>query len=98
LTYPQCQLACADELERLVEREGADRIGAFIAEPVQGVGGVIVPPPGYFERIRAICDRHDILHRRRSHGSASKFGMHWGVPDMLVFAKGVTSGYRRSAE
>ena len=45
-TYPSCGLACADELEALVAREGADRIGAVIAEPVQGVGGVVVPPPG----------------------------------------------------
>lgn len=100
LTFPQCGLACADELERIVEREGADSIGAFIAEPVQGVGGVIVPPPGYFERIRAICDRHQILmivdEVITGFGRTGKrFGIeHWkATPDMLVFAKGVTSGY-----
>ena len=60
-TYPACGLACADELEAVIAREGAERIGAVIAEPVQGVGGVVVPPPGWFERIRAICDRHDLL-------------------------------------
>src|SRR4029077_6218624 len=60
-THPACQLACADELEALVAREGADRIGAVIAEPVQGVGGVVIPPAGWFERIKAICDRHDLL-------------------------------------
>jgi putrescine aminotransferase len=100
LQYPGCGVACADELERLIEREGADRIGAFIAEPVQGVGGVIVPPSGYFERIRQICDRHDILfivdEVITGFGRlGKKFGIErWeAVPDMLVFAKGVTSGY-----
>ena len=53
-TYPDCQIACADELERLVEREGPDTVAAFFAEPVQGVGGVIVPPPEWFPRIREI--------------------------------------------
>ncbi len=98
--YPSCGLACADELERVVEREGAARIGAFLAEPVQGVGGVIVPPAGYFERIRAICDRHEILfvvdEVITGFGRlGNAFGiLHWqAVPDMLVFAKGVTSGY-----
>jgi len=100
LTYPQCALACADELERLVEREGADRIGAFIAEPVQGVGGVVAPPPGYFERIREICDRHDILMVVDEVITGfGRLGTWFGIerwktiPDMLVFAKAVTSGY-----
>jgi putrescine aminotransferase len=100
LQYPSCALACADELERLIEREGADRIGAFIAEPVQGVGGVVIPPPGYFERIRAICDRHDILfivdEVITGFGrTGKKFGIErWkAIPDMLGFAKSVTSGY-----
>ena len=98
--YPECALACADELERIVQREGADTIGAFIAEPVQGVGGVIVPPEGYFERIRAICDRYEILlvvdEVITGFGRlGTRFGIEkWdAVPDMIVFAKGVTSGY-----
>ena len=100
LTYPQCGLACADELERIIEREGADTIGAFIAEPVQGVGGVVVPPPGYFERIRAICDKYDVLlvadEVITGFGRlGTRFGIErWKVvPDMIAFAKGVTSGY-----
>jgi adenosylmethionine-8-amino-7-oxononanoate aminotransferase len=99
-TYPSCDLACADTLEELVAREGADRIGAVIVEPVQGVGGVIVPPSGWLERLRAICDRHDILlvvdEVITGFGRLGKsFGIqHSAVtPDMLVFAKGVTSGY-----
>lgn len=100
LRYPSCAVACADELQRLIEREGADRIGAFIAEPVQGVGGVIIPPPDYFERIRRICDRHDVLfivdEVITGFGRTGKtFGIErWkAIPDMLVFAKSVTSGY-----
>jgi len=100
LTYPQCGIACADELERVIQREGADTVGAFIAEPVQGVGGVIVPPPGYFERLRAICDRYDVLmvvdEVITGFGRLGyRFGIErWKVvPDMIAFAKGVTSGY-----
>jgi adenosylmethionine-8-amino-7-oxononanoate aminotransferase len=101
LSYPGCGIACADELERVVEREGADRIAAFIAEPIQGVGGVIVPPPGYFERIREICDRHEILMVVDEvitgfgrTGTAFGIGRWQAIPDLIVFAKGVTSGYQ----
>jgi adenosylmethionine-8-amino-7-oxononanoate aminotransferase len=100
-TYPACGLACADELEALIAREGADRIGAVIAEPVQGVGGVIVPPPGYFERLRAICDRHGLLLAVDEVITGfGRLGTPFGIqrskvtPDLLVFAKAVTSGYQ----
>ncbi len=100
LTYPDCALACADQLERIIQREDAETIGAFIAEPVQGVGGVVVPPPGYFERIRTICDKYDVLMVADEVITGfgrlgTRFGIeHWkAVPDMIVFAKGVTSGY-----
>jgi putrescine aminotransferase len=100
LTYPQCAVACADELEMIIKREGADNIGAFIAEPVQGVGGVVVPPSGYFERIREICDKHEILFVADEVITGfgrlgSNFGVdRWKVsPDMISFAKGVSSGY-----
>jgi len=99
-TYPSCQLACADELERIVEREGADTIGAFIAEPIQGVGGVIVPPAEWLPRIREICSRHNILMtcdevitgfgRTGTMFASTGAGI---TPDILVTAKGVTSGY-----
>jgi putrescine aminotransferase len=101
-TFPSCALACADELEALIAREGAERIGAVIAEPVQGVGGVVVPPPGWFERIRAICDRHEVLlvvdEVITGFGRLGKaFGIQRSkgvTPDLLVFAKAVTSGYQ----
>jgi adenosylmethionine-8-amino-7-oxononanoate aminotransferase len=100
LTYPSCRLACADELERLVEREGADTIAAFIAEPVIGAGGIIPPPNDYFARIREICDRHGILlildEVVTGFGrTGAMFGFErYGVrPDVVTLAKGITSGY-----
>ncbi|MCU0484549.1 MAG: aspartate aminotransferase family protein [Anaerolineales bacterium] len=93
--------AAARLLEETIRREGADTIAAFIAEPVQGVGGVIVPPDDYFSRIRRICDAYDILliadEVITGFGrTGTWFGLHhWNVqPDILVFAKGITSGYQ----
>ncbi len=100
LRYPDCRLACADELERVLEREGADTVAAFLAEPVQGVGGVIVPPPGYFSRIREICNRHSVLFAVDEVITGfGRLGTWFGItrwqttPDLIAFAKGVTSGY-----
>ncbi|CAN7340228.1 aminotransferase [Rhizobium sp. LjRoot30] len=89
------------EFAALIETEGAERIGAFVAEPIQASGGVIVPPPGYLQRMRALCAENDILFiadevvtafGRLGSVFASKdvFGIE---PDMITFAKGVTSGY-----
>jgi len=94
-------VAAADLLEEVIRARGADSIAAFIAEPVQGGGGgVIVPPDDYFPRIRAICDRHDILFIAdeviTGFGRAGRwFAMeHWGVaPDIIQFAKGITGAY-----
>lgn len=92
--------AAARSLEEAILAEGADTIAAFIAEPVQGAGGVIVPPDDYFPAIREVCDRHDVLFiadevitgfGRTGHRFALD---HWGVvPDIMTFAKGITSGY-----
>ena len=93
-------VAAADELERAIQREGADTVAMFLAEPVQGAGGVIVPQDDYFARIREICDRYDVL--LAADEVITGFGRtgtlfaldHWGVePDMMQFAKAVTSGY-----
>lgn len=100
-TYPACDLACADDLERHIERLGADRVAAFAAEPVIGAaGGAIVPPPDYFKRIREICDRHEVLFIADEVMTAigrtgRMFGMdHWGVePDLITLGKGVSAGY-----
>jgi putrescine aminotransferase len=93
-------LAAADELERAILREGPDTVAMFLAEPVQGAGGIIVPPDDYFPRIRQICDKHSVLFVSdeviTGFGRTGKmFGLeHWGVePDLICFAKAITSGY-----
>jgi len=93
-------VAAANQLEAAILGEGPDTVAAFIAEPVQGAGGVIVPPEDYFPRIRAICDRHDVLlisdEVITGFGRTGRwFGLeHYGIePDLMQFAKGITSGY-----
>ncbi|MGM8364735.1 aminotransferase family protein [Virgibacillus sp. W0181] len=89
-----------EALKELIEKEGADTIAAFISEPIQGSGGVNMPPEGYFQEVRKICDENDILFIADEvicgFGRTGKnFGMeHFGVtPDIITMAKGVTSGY-----
>ena len=96
-----CDSLIAD-FEALIARVGADRIGGFIAEPIQASGGIIIPPEGYLFRIWQVCQRHDILFiadevvtafGRLGHwfASLSEFGVQ---PDMITSAKGLTSGYQ----
>ena len=97
-TYPSCKVDCADELERIIKREGAETIGAFVAEPIQGVGGVIVPPKEWLPKIREICSRHNILmvcdEVITGFGrTGTMFASSSAGPDILVSAKGITSGY-----
>ncbi len=90
----------ADEIERTIEFEGADTVCAVFLEPVQNAGGCFPPPPGYFERVREICDRHGVLlvsdevicaFGRLGHMFGSdRYGYR---PDMITCAKGMTSGY-----
>jgi adenosylmethionine-8-amino-7-oxononanoate aminotransferase len=93
-------IGAADAVEEAILHEGADAIAAIIAEPVIGSGGVIVPPPTYFPRLREICDRHNVLliadEVITGFGRTGQwFGLgHWNTkPDLMSFAKGVTSGY-----
>ena len=93
-------VAAANQLEAAILREGPETVGAFIAEPVQGAGGVIIPPDDYFPRIREICDKYEVLliadEVITGFGRTGRwFGLeHYGVePDIMQFAKGVTSGY-----
>ena len=93
-------LAAARALEEAIVREGPDTVAAFIAEPVQGAGGLIVPPDDYFPRVREICDEYEVLFIADE--VITGFGRtgdwfalrRWDVqPDILSFAKGITSGY-----
>jgi putrescine aminotransferase len=90
-----------DGLEREIARIGAENIAAFFVEPVLGAGGVYPPPPGYMEGVAEVCERHDILLVADAVICAfgrlgTWFGVErWGLePDMITFAKGVTSGYQ----
>jgi adenosylmethionine-8-amino-7-oxononanoate aminotransferase len=90
----------ADQIEAMILAEGADTVAAVFLEPVQNSGGCFTPPPGYFQRVREICDRHDVLlvsdevicafGRVGTMFAAERYGF---VPDMITCAKGLTSGY-----
>jgi beta-alanine--pyruvate transaminase len=89
----------ADALQEMADRHGGDTIAAVIVEPVAGSAGVLVPPQGYLEKLRAICDRHGILlifdevitgfGRLGSPFGATYFGV---TPDLMTIAKGLTNG------
>lgn len=91
---------CADELEKLIQQEGADTIAAFIGEPVLGTGGIVPPPQGYWQAIQKVLARHDILLVADEVVTGfgrlgSMFGSaHYGLkPDLITIAKGLTSAY-----
>ena len=96
-----CTLGCADELEQAIIRNGADQIAAFIAEPVIGAAAAASgPPPGYFARIREICDAYDVLLiADEVFTGFGRLGRWFGSerfdirPDILSFAKGISAGY-----
>jgi putrescine---pyruvate transaminase len=100
LTYPACDLACARDVERLVQFEDPSQVMAFIGEPIQQAFGVCAPPREYWPIIREICDRHGILlivdevisgFGRTGTWFASE---HFGIrPDLMTMAKGISSGY-----
>lgn len=96
-----CSLACADDVERVILNEGPEHVAAFIAEPVVGAAAMgMVPDPGYFARVREICDKYDVLlivdevlcgMGRTGRNFAID---HWDVvPDMISCGKGISSGY-----
>jgi 4-aminobutyrate--pyruvate transaminase len=100
MTESEFVAALARELEQTIEREGAETIAAFIGEPVQGAGGVVVPPDGYWPVIAEILERHGILlildEVITGFGrTGTLFGLQqYGLsPDIVSFAKGITSGY-----
>jgi 4-aminobutyrate--pyruvate transaminase len=91
---------CADNLDALIEREGADTVAAFFAEPVMGAGGILIPPATYFEKIQAVLKKHDVLLvADEVICGFGRTGNLWGSetyglkPDILTCAKALTSGY-----
>jgi adenosylmethionine-8-amino-7-oxononanoate aminotransferase len=99
--WPGCDVACADELEEVVRREGAETIAAYVAEPVLGASaGAAVPPEEYTRRARATCTRHGIVYIddevMTGFGRTGRFfGIEWsGVPpDLVTCGKGMSGGY-----
>ena len=97
---PNADGECACWLEAAIEREGAETVAAFIAEPVKGAGGVWTPSDDYFAQVREICDRKEVLfiadevitgYGRTGHWFALE---RWGVqPDIMTMSKAITSGY-----
>ncbi|MGZ4591888.1 MAG: aspartate aminotransferase family protein [Actinomycetes bacterium] len=93
-------LWAANRIEEAIEFEGPDTVAAVFLEPVQNSGGCFPPPPGYFQRVREICDKHDVLlvsdevicafGRLGHYFGATRFGYQ---PDIITCAKGLTSGY-----
>jgi adenosylmethionine-8-amino-7-oxononanoate aminotransferase len=93
-------LWAADEIERAILREGPESVAAVYLEPVQNSGGCFPPPPGYFARVREICDQYGVLlvsdevicafGRLGYYFGAQRYGYQ---PDIITFAKGITSGY-----
>ena len=91
---------CAQELEKLIEREGADNIAAFIGEPVLGTGGLVPPPQGYWAAIQEVLEKHDILLIADEVVTGfGRLGTMFGSdhyhmkPDIITIAKGLTSAY-----
>ena len=99
-TYPECGLACAEDIQEVIETTTTGEIAAFMAETVMGVGGFIVPPPGYFERAVEIARQRgglfisDEVQTAWGRTGGTWFGIeHWDVaPDILTSAKGIANG------
>jgi adenosylmethionine-8-amino-7-oxononanoate aminotransferase len=98
--HPSCTLQCADEIDSIIRNEDPSTVAAVILEPVQNSAGSIVPPEGYFTRVREICDEHGVLlvadevicgfGRLGEWFGSTKYGIE---PDMMTMAKGLTSAY-----
>lgn len=100
LTHPSCGLACATTIEQAILGSDPELVSCVILEPVMGTGGCIIPPPGYLAKVRKICDDYGVLliadevvcgfGRTGSWFGVNHFDV---VPDIIVVAKGLTSGY-----
>jgi 4-aminobutyrate aminotransferase len=100
MKYPSCGLKCAEDIEELIQTTTTGEIAAFMAETILGVGGFIVPPPGYFEKAYEIARRYggvciaDEVQAAWGRTGDTWFGIeHWDVkPDIMVSAKGMGNG------
>lgn len=100
-TYPACDLRCARDIEELIATETNGRVAALLAEPIQGAGGFIVPPPEYFKIVVEIVRRHgglficDEVQTGFGRTGDHLFGIeHWGVlPEVMTMAKGIANGF-----
>lgn len=105
LSYPSCDTACGDHLEEFfISHVDAEQTAAIIAEPIQGEGGFITPPPEYFPKLKAICEKYGIAliidEVQSGAGRTGKFFAieHWGVtPDIITLAKSFAGGMPLSA-
>jgi len=100
LSYPSCEMACARDIERIIQFEDPEQISAFIGEPIQQGFGAYAPPKEYWKIVREICDRYGILliidEVICGFGRTGKwFGIeHYDIqPDLITMAKGISSGY-----
>jgi putrescine aminotransferase len=100
LNYPSCTLQCVQTIEQIIEQEGPENIGVFIAEPVSMSIGTAVPPKEYWQSIRNLCNKYGIL--LVADEIITGFGRtgewfalnHWGItPDIILLGKGIASGY-----
>ncbi|BBB92696.1 MAG TPA: aspartate aminotransferase family protein [Methylomusa anaerophila] len=98
-SYPECDLACANEIETVIKTSSSGQVAAMFAEPIQGNGGIITPPPGYFKRLKEILESYGILlivdEVQTGFGRTGKmFGIeHYDVePDIMTVAKALANG------
>ena len=100
LTYPSCEIRCATDVEEAIQTTTSGKVAAFIAEPIQGVGGFITPPPEYFKIVVDIVRKYggvficDEVQTGWGRTGDHWFGIeHWGVePEIMTFAKGMANG------
>ena len=97
--HPECNLACADEIENVIKFSTSGQVAAFFAEPIQGNGGIITPPAGYFQRVKEILDHYGILlvmdEVQTGFGRTGKWFAceHYGInPDIMTMAKALGNG------
>jgi 4-aminobutyrate aminotransferase len=105
LTYPSCGVACAEDVRNVIETTTSGDVAAMIAEPIQGVGGFVTPPPEYFSIVKGILDEFEIpfIADEVQTGFGRTGDTYWGIegygvePDAMVMAKGLGNGMAMGA-